>query len=163
MTNSPSMRSATSWATTSACQWPSRPGHGEQGQGAQKIPRAARAIADAARLRSNKRVSPQPADGERTSQRQRQARPRAAAEAHRPGDLGDVVRAVLESVSLGASQPEGRGRPPLPNATPFSPAPALPLPQPGLPLSQRTAGKGKGRGAGGRGRGQGETTGHPFH
>eukprot|EP00965_Chrysotila_dentata_P025138 834413-Pleurochrysis_carterae.AAC.1 len=56
------------------CDCYGQPGHGELEHGAHKIPHAARAIADAARLRSNKRVTPQPADEERTAQRQRQAR-----------------------------------------------------------------------------------------
>eukprot|EP00965_Chrysotila_dentata_P176200 5818182-Pleurochrysis_carterae.AAC.1 len=75
------------------------------------IPRSARAVADAARLRSNKRITPQPANGERTSRHQWQARAGATAEAQRLGDLGDVVRAVLESVTIGASHQAGRGRP----------------------------------------------------
>eukprot|EP00965_Chrysotila_dentata_P081135 2678200-Pleurochrysis_carterae.AAC.4 len=68
------------------------PTYGELGNGAHKIPRSVRAVADAARLRSNKRLKPQPADGERTSQRQRQARAGAATEAQCLGDLGDVVQ-----------------------------------------------------------------------
>eukprot|EP00965_Chrysotila_dentata_P249362 6208865-Pleurochrysis_carterae.AAC.1 len=112
------------------CDCYGQPGHGELGHGAHKIPSAARAIADAVRLRSKKRISPQPADGERNSQRQRQARANAAAEAQRLGDLIDVVRAVLEPVSIGAPQPGGRGRPTLPSPPhPLfdpSPAPAVP-------------------------------------
>eukprot|EP00965_Chrysotila_dentata_P246940 6207450-Pleurochrysis_carterae.AAC.1 len=151
------------------CDCHDQPGHGLLGHGVQKIPRSARAVADAARLRSSKRITPQPADGERTSQRQRQARANTAAEAQRlMGDLGEVVRAVLESVSIGAPHQGGRGRPTLPHAPPFSPA--LHLPQqpyklvPGLPPPQQPVGKGKGRGMGGRGiRGRGDTPAQLFH
>eukprot|EP00965_Chrysotila_dentata_P203482 6181745-Pleurochrysis_carterae.AAC.1 len=79
------------------CDCYGHPGHGELGQSAHRIPRSAKAVADAARLRSNKRVKPQPADGERALQRRRQARAGGAADAHRLGELDDLVRAVLES------------------------------------------------------------------
>eukprot|EP00965_Chrysotila_dentata_P032959 1098286-Pleurochrysis_carterae.AAC.1 len=65
------------------CDCYGQPGHGKLGHGAHKIPCSARAVADLARLHSNKRLKPQPADGERTFQRQRQARAGGAADAHR--------------------------------------------------------------------------------
>eukprot|EP00965_Chrysotila_dentata_P160046 5285041-Pleurochrysis_carterae.AAC.1 len=45
--------------------------------------------------------------------------PVAISQAQRLGDLGNVLRAVLESVSIGAPRPGGRGRPTLPHAPPF--------------------------------------------
>eukprot|EP00965_Chrysotila_dentata_P111001 3668722-Pleurochrysis_carterae.AAC.1 len=77
------------------CDCYGQPGHGELqlGHDAHKIQRGARADADAARLCSNKRLMPQPTNGERTSQRQRQARAGGAADAQHLGELGDLVRA----------------------------------------------------------------------
>eukprot|EP00965_Chrysotila_dentata_P073704 2434779-Pleurochrysis_carterae.AAC.1 len=81
-------------------------------------------------------------------------------EAQRLGDLGNVVRAFLESVSIGSRHQGGRGRPTLPHAPPLSPAPHLPQQPyqsgPGLPPPQPPVGKGKGRGIGGMGRGRGD-------
>eukprot|EP00965_Chrysotila_dentata_P211254 6186365-Pleurochrysis_carterae.AAC.3 len=88
------------------CDCYGQPGHGELGQGAHRIPRSAKAVADAARLRSNKRLRSQPADGERNLQRQRQARARCLADAQRLEELGgDLVRVVLESVSIDPRTP----------------------------------------------------------
>eukprot|EP00965_Chrysotila_dentata_P232244 6198847-Pleurochrysis_carterae.AAC.1 len=68
---------------------------GELGQGAHRIPSSAKALADASRLRSNKRLESIPADGECNPQRRRQARAGGPADAQRLGELGDLVRAVL--------------------------------------------------------------------
>eukprot|EP00965_Chrysotila_dentata_P013596 450565-Pleurochrysis_carterae.AAC.1 len=123
MTESPSTRSATSWVTTSACRWPSRVrpkplpsvtatvsrATGSWGMAYTKL-RAAPGL-----LRMPRSLAltykPQPADGECTSQRQRQARAGGAADAQRVGKLGDLVRAVLESVSIETPHPGGRGYP----------------------------------------------------
>eukprot|EP00965_Chrysotila_dentata_P143840 4752370-Pleurochrysis_carterae.AAC.1 len=140
------------------CDCYGQPGHGELGHGAHKISRSARAVADAARLRSNNRLKPQTADGERTFQRQRQARAGGAADAHRLGELGELVRAVLESRNAQTATAHP------PTFQPTTP-PHLPPHHPAAPILsplQQPVGKGKGRGGAGRGRGRGDAAGQPF-
>eukprot|EP00965_Chrysotila_dentata_P006185 201901-Pleurochrysis_carterae.AAC.3 len=147
------------------CDCYGQPGHEELGHGAHKIRRSARAVADAAHLPSNKRLKPQPTDGERTSQRQWQARAGGAADAQRLGELGDLVWAVLESVSIENRPAPRRQRstqtasaPPSDLSTDPSPSPTTPLPDSAGDVpspSQQPVGKGKGRVGEGERSGQG--------